>query len=116
MEQSLGQNMLNEDILGKLAAIFSAILRTFFEREGLTKKATNCLNMSAQPHCKRFMAYDNCQRYFAADVCGSSTTTEVLGCVIFHDPCPPWARHLSESESLLRVLRAHDCAPVPGAL
>jgi hypothetical protein len=37
-----------------------AILRTFFERKGLTRTATNCLNVSAQLHHKRFMAYDNC--------------------------------------------------------
>src|SRR5882724_2347035 len=77
-----------------LAVSFS-ILQTFFERKGLTRTVTNCLNMSAQPHCKRFMAYDNCQRYFAADACDSSTTTEVPYCVVCHDPCPPWARHLS---------------------
>jgi hypothetical protein len=37
------------------------ILRTFFEREGLTRKAMNCLNVSVQLYFERFMAYDNCQ-------------------------------------------------------
>lgn len=39
---------------------YQSILRTFFERQGLTKKATNCLNVSVQLHLKRFMAYDKC--------------------------------------------------------
>src|SRR4051812_23702912 len=100
----------------KCSILFTTLIRAFFERKGLAKKATNCLNMSAQSHCKRFMAYDNCQRYFAAEACGSSTTTEGSGCVICYDPCPSWARHVSESESVLRVLRAHDRAAVPDAL
>jgi len=33
----------------KLYVTFNqAILRTFFERKGLTEKATNCLNLSVQ--------------------------------------------------------------------
>ena len=49
---------------GKLKLILKnliAILRTFFERHGVTEKATSCLNVSVQLHHKRFIAYDNCQ-------------------------------------------------------
>ncbi|MDP9179650.1 MAG: hypothetical protein M3O61_18410, partial [Gemmatimonadota bacterium] len=32
--------------------VVGTILRTFFERKGVTKKATTCLNVSAQLHFK----------------------------------------------------------------
>jgi hypothetical protein len=37
-----------------------SILRTFFERKGITKPATACLNVSAQLPLNRVMAYDTC--------------------------------------------------------
>ena len=55
----------------------------FLERKGLTKKATNWLNGSAQLQITRFMAYDNCHLHSEADAWGPSTTTAVSCCVIY---------------------------------
>src|SRR6267142_1873198 len=84
-----------------IVMFLQSILRTFFERKGLTKKATNCLNVRAQLHLQRFMAYDNCHRHSGADASGPSTPTEVFDCVVCYTSCPARARHRAQSQSLL---------------
>jgi hypothetical protein len=44
-----------------ILGLVHAILRTFFERTRLAKKAKNWLNVSVQIHVQQLMAYDNCQ-------------------------------------------------------
>jgi hypothetical protein len=80
---------------------YMTILRTFFERKGVTQKATTCLNMSVQLYPKQGMAYDNCHRHFEADASGESTTTKVSGGAVYYDPSLAGPRHGAQSESLL---------------
>jgi hypothetical protein len=105
--QGMSQNdsgvmlLLDELIASVRVHIEEAILRTFFERKGVTKKATPCLNMSAQLYSKQGMAYDNCPGHSEADASGESTTTKVSGGAVCHDPGLAGPRHGAQSESLL---------------
>src|SRR5918911_3320153 len=95
-----------------------AILRTFFERKGLTNKATHWLNMvvASYFHLNWCMAYDTCQRHPDPHARARSTTAEVPCHVVRHHPCAAWSRHLPQPESLLRLLGTHHCTAVSRAV
>src|SRR6266851_4402725 len=100
----------------ELQDLCSSILRTFFERKGLSKKATNWLSGSVQLYFSRLLAYDNWQCHSEAEACGPSTAAAVPGRGVCHDPGLAWPRHLAPPAPLLGLLRAHAGAPVPGVL
>src|SRR5882672_8960795 len=61
------------------ARSFNTILRTFFERKGLTNEATTWLNVviASHSHFNWCMAYDNGQRHPETHARARSTTAEV---------------------------------------
>src|SRR5207248_3018819 len=97
---------------------YTAILRTFFERKGLTNETTNWLNVviESHSHFNRGMAYDNGPRHPEADARARSTAAEVPCHVVRHDPRAARPRQLPQLESLLRLLGTHHRAAVPGAV
>jgi hypothetical protein len=88
--------------LSKHACFYISILRTFFERRGVTKKATTCLTVSTQLHFfMQGMAYDNCHGHSEADAGSESTTTEVSSGAVCDNPGFAGTCHGTHSESLV---------------